>query len=390
MIPDAEILTIMCETLSTLELGSPFVVKLNHRMLLDGIFEVCGVPAENFRPICSAVDKLDKLSWADVKKEMVETKGLAEEVADRIGEYVKLSGQPLELLLELLKNTTLTGNKRAAEALRLLGVLFEYLQAYGVLDRISFDLSLARGLDYYTGVIFEAILPEARVGSVSAGGRYDNLINMFSKNKKRQIPAVGFSVGVERIFTLLEMRAKKEGRVATRAADTLALVATSYGATLLDRMRILRELWEAGIPAETIGQPKPKMKRQLDFAEQNSIPLCVLVGEDELNANLVRCLPGGGDGGVCTCECVCVCMLHSLLLCLPCVDMCWAFVVAIGPVSLMSVHSVQVSIKDLRAPRDSKRKQFTVPRAEVASTLIRYQSSVRNGNTHEEAMLDLA
>jgi len=335
MIPDAEILAIMCETLSALELGSPFVIKLNHRMLLDGIFEVCGVPADNFRPICSAVDKLDKLSWEEVKQEMVETKGLKPEVADRIGKYVKFVGKPLELLPVLLKERELTANKHANEALRLLGVLFKYLEAYGVLEHLSFDLSLARGLDYYTGVIFEAILPDAQVGSVSAGGRYDNLINMFAKNKGRPIPAVGFSVGVERIFTLLEANAQTKGPSEARASDTLVLVATSYGATLFDRMRILRELWQGGIPAETISHPKPNMKKQLDYAEQHKIPLCVLIGEDEMKAGVI-------------------------------------------------------SIKDMYAPRDSERKQFTVPRAELVDTLLKYKTNLQSGKTHEEAMLDLA
>ncbi|KAG8891782.1 Cytoplasmic and mitochondrial histidine tRNA synthetase, partial [Tulasnella sp. 408] len=89
MVPDAEIISILCEALTALEIGE-FTVKINHRKILDGIFEVCGVPTDKVRAISSAVDKLDKLPWADVKKEMTEEKGLAEDVADRIGEYVKL------------------------------------------------------------------------------------------------------------------------------------------------------------------------------------------------------------------------------------------------------------------------------------------------------------
>lgn len=91
MVPDAEALRVMSEILSGLDIGN-FTIKVNHRKILDGMFEVCGVPAEKIRTISSAVDKLDKMSWSDVKKEMVEEKRLAEEVADRIGEYVKLKG----------------------------------------------------------------------------------------------------------------------------------------------------------------------------------------------------------------------------------------------------------------------------------------------------------
>jgi histidyl-tRNA synthetase len=92
MVPDAEILYILCEALNALEIGE-YTIKLNHRKILDGIFELAGVPAEKTRMISSAVDKLDKLPWADVKKEMTVEKGLDEAVADRIGQYVGLKGE---------------------------------------------------------------------------------------------------------------------------------------------------------------------------------------------------------------------------------------------------------------------------------------------------------
>ncbi len=91
MVPDAEALRVMFEILSDLNVGA-FTIKINHRKLLDGMFQVCGVPDEKIRMISSAVDKLDKMPWADVKKEMVVDKGLDEAVADKIGEYVKLKG----------------------------------------------------------------------------------------------------------------------------------------------------------------------------------------------------------------------------------------------------------------------------------------------------------
>lgn len=91
MIPDAEIISLLCTILSKLDVGE-FTVKINHRKILDGIFEVCGVPADKIRTISSAVDKLDKLPWADVKKEMTEEKGLDAAIADKIGEYVKHKG----------------------------------------------------------------------------------------------------------------------------------------------------------------------------------------------------------------------------------------------------------------------------------------------------------
>lgn len=156
MIPDAECVKIVFEILNLLDM-SPFVIKVNHRKLLDGIFEACGVPAASFRSICSAVDKLDKSPWEEVRKEMVEEKGLSDECADKIGEFVRLSGKQV-LIEELFRDKVLSKNKMAVEGLDALQLLLKYCDIYGTMDRVVVDLSLARGLDYYTGVIYEAIL----------------------------------------------------------------------------------------------------------------------------------------------------------------------------------------------------------------------------------------
>jgi histidyl-tRNA synthetase len=152
----------------------------------------------------SAIDKLDKLPWADVKSEMVDVKGLAPEVADKIGRFVQLSGDPWTLYNRLITeaDSWFGAHETACKALEDLRLLFTYLEAMGQLDKISFDLSLARGLDYYTGVIYEAVLTSPnQVGSIAAGGRYDRLVGMFSET---EVPCVGISIGVERVFAILE------------------------------------------------------------------------------------------------------------------------------------------------------------------------------------------
>lgn len=167
---------VLQEILSELNIGK-FTVKLNHRALLDGIMAIAGVPPEKFRPICSAIDKLDKEEWSEVRREMVVDKGLPEASADAIGEYVALKGAPREMLAKLRDRPALLGNPGAAKALEEMGELFDYLEAMEALGSISFDMSLARGLDYYTGVIYEAVLVAEEgeagvsVGSVAAGGR---------------------------------------------------------------------------------------------------------------------------------------------------------------------------------------------------------------------------
>lgn len=240
MVPDAEVLAILCESLSKLDIGD-FTVKINHRKILDGVFALCGVPEDKTRAISSAVDKLDKAPWAEVKREMVDEKGLDPVVADKIGEYVKLNGSGFELLAKLEQDANLTSNTLASEGLKDMRLLFEFLDVYGCLGKMSFDLSLARGLDYYTGIIYEAVTeysappaPGAAagastkapvegdvdettvgVGSIAAGGRYDNLVGMFAsaasgaegkkklkEMEKGRVPCVGVSVGVERVYAM--------------------------------------------------------------------------------------------------------------------------------------------------------------------------------------------
>ncbi|CAH0759307.1 unnamed protein product [Diatraea saccharalis] len=191
MVPDAECLKAVTEILNSLDIGK-YVLKVNHRRLLDGMFEACGVPNDKFRSTCSTVDKLDKSPWEEVRTEMINEKGVSPEAADRIGEYVRLNGGA-ELVDKLLKDEKLSKVSAAIEGLEGIKLLLEYCVLFGIQDKILFDLSLARGLDYYTGVIYEAVLTEPikigneeqTVGSIAGGGRYDNLVGMFdSKNKQ--------------------------------------------------------------------------------------------------------------------------------------------------------------------------------------------------------------
>ena len=206
MVPDSECLCVASEILAGLPIGD-FGIKLNHRRLLDAILDLCGVPSDKFRTICSAVDKLDKEPWSVVKKEMVDDKGLDPVVADKIGVFVVQKGEPWEMYKSLIGNAAFGKHQGALDALEDMRILFEYLEAMGKLNYFSFDLSLARGLDYYTGVIYEAVCMNGntQVGSIGGGGRYDNLVSMFQEAGK-VTPCVGVSIGIERVFTLMEER----------------------------------------------------------------------------------------------------------------------------------------------------------------------------------------
>ncbi|KAI8801294.1 hypothetical protein BJ742DRAFT_779519 [Cladochytrium replicatum] len=284
MVPDAEAVKVGVEILSSLDIG-PFAIKINHRKLLDGMFEVCGVPPEQFRAISSAVDKLDKLPWQAVRKEMVEEKHLPEEAADRIGKYVGIKGGP-ELCDVLASNEELMKSESAKKGVEDMRKLFRYLQIFGVADKVSFDLSLARGLDYYTGVIYEGVLlasddDTSGIGSIAGGGRYDDLVGMFANGRK--IPCVGISIGVERLFAILSK--KLAGQV--RSTETEVFV-TAIGGLLEERLAVCNELWNAGIKAEFSYKAKLRFQGELEKVDKARIPFMVIVGAKELEAGTIR------------------------------------------------------------------------------------------------------
>ncbi|KAJ4009027.1 Cytoplasmic and mitochondrial histidine tRNA synthetase [Fusarium irregulare] len=320
MLPDAEVIRIVTEVFEGLGWNDGYTIKLNHRKILDGIFQVCGVPEDKIRTISSAVDKLDKLPWADVRKEMTEDKGLDGEVADRIGEWVVLKGKQ-DLLQKLQSTESLAANASMKQGMDDLALLFEYLEAFNCLDRVSFDLSLARGLDYYTGLIYEVVTqgsapevtpgqdnadskpakkkgkkggededrsddPTVGVGSVAAGGRYDNLVGMFSG--KSQIPCVGISFGVDRIFSITKAKLAAEKSAAVRSNDVDVYVMGFGKGFLKERMSVCTKLWEAGIKAEFLYKVKPKLDKQFKAAEANGVPFAIFLGDDEVASGKVK------------------------------------------------------------------------------------------------------
>ncbi|BFG40493.1 hypothetical protein CerSpe_267670 [Prunus speciosa] len=280
--PDFEVIKILTELLDELDIGD-YEIKLNHRKLLDGMLEICGVPPEKFRTICSSIDKLDKQSFEQIKKEMVEEKGLSVETADKIGTFVKERGHPLELLFKLKQEgSSFLENSASIDALNDLEILFKSLEKSKCIGKVAFDLSLARGLDYYTGVIYEAVFKGgAQVGSIAAGGRYDNLIGMFGT---KQVPAVGVSLGIERVFNIMEQLNKDQNQT-TRATKTEVLVSV-LGDDLTQAAELASELWAAKVKAEYL--VNKRVSKHFDRAKESRIPWMIIVGERELNEGVVR------------------------------------------------------------------------------------------------------
>lgn len=180
MIADSDVIKVLNEILTELNIGN-FIIKINHRKFLDAMVELSGCEKRKFKAICSSVDKLDKEPWDKVREELITMKGLTAEMCDKLEVFVKLQGKPWELLNRLKEGGYFKGHKEGEETIKEMEILFTYLEKMDALDKLSFDFSLARGLDYYTGLIYEAVLTDTnRVGSIAGGGRYDGLVGMFS------------------------------------------------------------------------------------------------------------------------------------------------------------------------------------------------------------------
>lgn len=188
------------------------------------------------------------------------------------------------MLNRLKDEKVFEGHKSGEETIKEMETLFTYLEAMKLLDHISFDFSLARGLDYYTGVIYEAVLTDTdRVGSISGGGRYDGLIGMFSG---KVVPSVGGSIGIERIFNILEEKMIAKGKV--RATETQVLVSQMGKNLTAKRMETLSLLWENDIKAETLYVDNPRTDKTFSYAFDNGIPLILIIGEQEIKDGVYK------------------------------------------------------------------------------------------------------
>ncbi|KII73707.1 Histidine--tRNA ligase, cytoplasmic [Thelohanellus kitauei] len=274
-LPDVECCKVVCEIFNKLNIGE-FRARINHRKVLNAMMEASGVPDTLHRTCASSIDKMDKTDWLEIRNELI-SKSIEPESVDQLERFVNFRGGP-ELVDRLL--TTYSDSKLFKEGLLELKSFFEYAKALNILHLIEFDLSLARGLDYYTGMIFEFVMTEnGSVGSVAGGGRYDNLIGVFMK-KNQIVPAVGISVGVERIMAILEQRLTDDKRPRTKDSDVL--VVSPSPNLLNDKLSIATRLWDAEISAEIQYKKKENLLRCFQYCESNHIPFVVIVGDEEL------------------------------------------------------------------------------------------------------------
>ena len=254
---------------------------MNNRKILNGFYDMLGL-SQRSGDIMRTVDKLDKIGPEKVRALLTSEGGLAEEQAEEILKFIAISGANSEVL------TALEGYRGRSEVfdqgLDELGTVVRYLGEFGVpAENFAVDLTIARGLDYYTGTVYETtLLDHPEIGSVCSGGRYDNLAEYYTD---RQLPGVGISIGLTRLFYVLGEQGMLNPELPTAPADVLILPMTE---DLTAAISLATALRENGIRAQIHGEEK-KFKQKISYADKLGIPYVIFLGEDEIQAGVVAC-----------------------------------------------------------------------------------------------------
>ena len=247
-------------------------IKINNRKILTGIAEIIG-EADKIVDITVAIDKLDKIGLENVNAELA-SKGIPQEAIDKLQPIILLSGSNEEKL-ETLK-TVLATSEAGLKGVEESEFILKTVSALGVKSEVELDLTLARGLNYYTGAIFEVKALDVQIGSISGGGRYDNLTGVFGMDG---MSGVGISFGADRIFDVLNQL----DLYPKEAVNGTELLFVNFGdKEAAYYLPILAKVREAGVRAE-IYPDASKMKKQMGYANDKQIPFVAIVGENEMN-----------------------------------------------------------------------------------------------------------
>src|SRR5438132_8162874 len=281
----------MCDTLTALLVGR-YVVRFSSRAILNLLLAFVGIRQEQSADVFRVLDKLDKVGIDKVRRELregykdesgdvIRGLGLRREQVEKIEEFLAIKADSRREVVTPLRQ--IFGRLAGAEAqIDAVARISNHLYALGYGDdRVSLDLSIARGLAYYTGPVFEAILTEAPAfGSVFGGGRYDNLVMRFLGER---IPAVGASMGVDRLLAALAYL----GTIGNEKSTARVLITNMDPALTNDYLQIAWELRRASIPTELYIGTAKQLGKQLKYADQYEIPLAILYGSNEKSAGEV-------------------------------------------------------------------------------------------------------
>ena len=278
IINEAEVPSIIYKTFTSLGLER-FKIRINNRKVLNGFFAILGL-TDKAGDVMRTIDKLEKIGADKVKAILVEDFGVAAQTADELLAFIATPGGTAGILaaLEGYKGKNGVFDQGADE----LKTVAQYMTAFGVPDdHFEIDLTIARGLDYYTGTVYEtAMLDHPEIGSICSGGRYDNLAEYYTD---KQLPGVGISIGLTRLFYVLGEQGYLNGKQNCAPADVLILPMTDdMGAAIA----LATSLRDAGIRTQLYSEQK-KFKHKIGYADKLGIPYAIFLGEDEIKENVI-------------------------------------------------------------------------------------------------------
>ena len=253
---------------------SRFQIRVNNRKILNGFYAMLGL-SDKAGDIMRTVDKLDKIGADKVKALLLSECGLEENQADEILKFIAITGSNAEVISAL---ETYTGRNEVFDlGLSELKAVCDNLAAFGVPEaNFAVDLTIARGLDYYTGTVYETtLLDHPEIGSVCSGGRYDNLAGYYIE---KQLPGVGISIGLTRLFYVLDEQGLLNPELPNAPADVLVLPMTE---NVGHAIALAEELRLGGLRVQLYGEAK-KFKQKMAYANKLAVPFAVLLGEDEI------------------------------------------------------------------------------------------------------------
>ncbi len=254
---------------------SRFQIRVNNRKILNGFYAMQGLSAQS-GDVMRTVDKLDKIGAEKVRKILVEDLAISPEKADAVLTFIAIRGTNAEVLAAL--EGYRGNNELFDKGLDELNAVTRNLSAFGVPEgNFAVDLTIARGLDYYTGTVYETtLLDHPEIGSVCSGGRYDDLAGYYTD---RQLPGVGISIGLTRLFYVLDEQGLLNPELPCAPADVLVLPMTEDIAPAISLSETLRS---QGIRVQLYGEQK-KFKQKMSYADKLGVPFIILLGEDELS-----------------------------------------------------------------------------------------------------------
>ena len=278
IINEAEIPAIIYRTFSELGLKK-FKIKVNNRKLLNGFYRLAGM-SEKAADIMRCVDKLDKIGPIEVRRLLMDELHMFSHKADDVMDFMAISGTNAEVLAGLERYRGM--DELFDEGLEEIRTVIKYLSDFGVPEEnFVVDLSIARGLDYYTGTVYETEMTEhPEIGSICSGGRYDDLAGYYTD---KVLPGVGISIGLTRLFYVLNEQGMLSEETVSAPADALVIPMTEELGSAISAATVLRD---AGVRTQLYCEKK-KFKAKMSYADKLSIPYAVLIGEDEIAEGVV-------------------------------------------------------------------------------------------------------